>query len=61
MAHAANNARTMPPEEERPPAEMDWKKERANLKKVGLVHFLAVMAALTLWGAADSWASVSGW
>ncbi len=51
----------MPPEEERQPAEMDWKKERANLKKVGLVHFLAVMAALTLWGAADSWASVSGW
>lgn len=31
-----------------------------NLKKVGTVHFVAVIAALTLFGAADTWALSSG-
>lgn len=37
------------------------KKDRANLKKVGRIHGVALLAALTLWGAADTWAAVSGW
>jgi len=32
----------------------------AKLKKVGTVHFVAVVAALTLFGAANSWALTSG-
>lgn len=31
-----------------------------NLKKVGTVHFVAVVAALTLFGAANTWALTSG-
>ena len=33
---------------------------RKNLKKVGTVHFVAVIAALTLFGAAHTWAVASG-
>jgi hypothetical protein len=36
-------------------------KNRENLKAVGLIHGTAVVAALTLFGAAHTWASVSGW
>ena len=32
----------------------------ANLKKVGTIHFVAVVAALTLFGAANTWALTSG-
>lgn len=33
----------------------------ARMKKIGTQHFVAVMAAITLWGAADAWAAASGW
>ncbi len=36
-------------------------RDRARLKKVGLRHSATVLAALTLWGAADAWAISSGW
>lgn len=36
------------------------RRDRARLKKVGLKHAAAVLAALTLWGAADVWATESG-
>ena len=36
-------------------------KNRENLKAVGTIHGTAVVAALTLFGAAHTWASVSGW
>jgi hypothetical protein len=36
-------------------------KNRENLKAVGAIHGAAVVAALTLFGAAHTWASVSGW
>ena len=32
-----------------------------RLKRVAGLHFVLVMAALTLWGAADAWAVASGW
>lgn len=32
-----------------------------NLKSVGLIHLVAVMSAITLWGAADTWSTTSGW
>ncbi|MEM7218566.1 MAG: hypothetical protein AAF515_09390 [Pseudomonadota bacterium] len=32
-----------------------------NLKSVGRIHFVAVVAALTLFGAAHTWAQASGW
>ncbi len=37
------------------------KLDRANLKKVGALHFAMVMGALTLWGAAVAWALTTGW
>jgi hypothetical protein len=45
------------------PAEpaFDPSKDRANLRQVAALHFVMVMAALTLWGAADAWAVTSGW
>jgi hypothetical protein len=36
-------------------------RDRARLKKVALRHSAIVLAALTLWGAADAWALSSGW
>lgn len=39
----------------------DHAKDRANLRQIAVLHAGAVMAALTLWGAADAWATVSGW
>ena len=33
----------------------------ARMRKVGGVHFTMVMGALTLWGAAEAWAELSGW
>lgn len=41
--------------------EADAKQNLANLKSVGMIHFVAVMSALTLWGAADAWATVNDW
>lgn len=35
--------------------------DAARLEKMAGVHFVAVMAAITLWGAADVWATASGW
>jgi hypothetical protein len=45
------------------PAEpaFDRDKDRANLRRVAVLHLVMVMAALTLWGAADAWAVASGW
>lgn len=37
------------------------KLDRANMKKVGALHFAMVMGALTLWGAAETWAQTTGW
>lgn len=42
-------------------SQRERKKQRENLRKIAAIHFVAVMAALTLWGAADNWAVVSGW
>uniref|UniRef100_UPI0005C7F1A7 hypothetical protein n=1 Tax=Moorena producens TaxID=1155739 RepID=UPI0005C7F1A7 len=46
-------------------AETDLAAERAadtkNLKSVGLIHLVALMAAITLWGAADTWSTTTGW
>jgi hypothetical protein len=36
-------------------------KDLANLRRVGGLHFVMGMAAITLWGAADAWAAASGW
>ena len=41
--------------------ELDRAADNANLKSVGKIHFVAALAALTLWGAADAWAASSGW
>lgn len=51
------------PEQESPAAvaEREAKQNRANLGKVGPIHLAMVMGAITLWGAADSWAFVTGW
>jgi hypothetical protein len=40
---------------------VDREKDRARLKRNASIHFVAVMAALTLWGVADAWATFSGW
>lgn len=37
------------------------KLDLARLRSNGALHFALVMAALTLWGAADAWAVASGW
>lgn len=43
----------------------DLEAERAadtkNLKSVGMIHLVVVMAAITLWGAADNWSTTTGW
>ena len=39
----------------------DREKDLRHIKKVGSLHFVMVMGALTLWGAADAWAVQSGW
>ena len=44
---------------ESPPA-FDKGKDMARLKRVATRHGAALLAALTLWGAADYWASGSG-
>lgn len=36
------------------------RRDSARLKKIGLKHAAAVLATLTLWGAADVWATESG-
>lgn len=33
----------------------------ARMKKIGSFHFAMVMAALTMWGAAETWAQSTGW
>lgn len=35
--------------------------DRARLKQIGGFHFALVIGALTLWGAAETWAQVTGW
>ena len=35
--------------------------DRARMKRIGSYHFAMVMASLTLWGAAQAWAQVTGW
>ena len=35
--------------------------DRARMKQIGGYHFAMVMGALTMWGAAETWARVSGW
>ncbi len=35
--------------------------DRARMKQIGSFHFAMVMGALTLWGAALTWARVTGW
>ena len=37
------------------------KRDRQRLKQVGTRHGAAALAALTLWGAGDAWATGSGW
>ena len=37
------------------------KRDASRLKKVALRHSAIVLAAITLWGASDSWASSSNW
>jgi hypothetical protein len=36
-------------------------KDLARLRRTGALHFVMAMGALTLWGAADAWAMMSGW
>jgi hypothetical protein len=36
-------------------------RDRARLKKIGTRHAMIVLAAFTIWGAADAWAISSGW
>ncbi len=35
--------------------------DRARVKQLGSFHFVLVMGALTLWGAAETWAQTTGW
>lgn len=35
--------------------------DRANIRKLGGFHFAMVMGALTMWGAAETWAQATGW
>ncbi len=41
--------------------DFDPARDLARLKRIGALHFVMVMGALTLWGAADAWATTSGW
>jgi hypothetical protein len=43
------------------PATIDRDADLANMRRVATIHFVEVMAALTLWGASDAWAVSSGW
>lgn len=36
-------------------------KDLARLRRIGALHFVMAMGALTLWGASDAWAAASGW
>lgn len=36
-------------------------RDRARLKRVAIRHSTIFLAAITLWGAADAWATASGW
>jgi len=56
----ATTARASEQAEARPDPEALRAADRANLKRNARTHFLMVMAAITLFGAADTWASVSG-
>ncbi len=51
----------MSPDETAPTDAAEAKKQRRNLSNVSTIHFVAAMAAITLWGAADAWAIVSDW
>ncbi len=42
-------------------AGFDRARDRARIKRIGALHFVMAMGALTLWGAADAWAAASGW
>ena len=35
--------------------------ERARIQQIGSYHFAMAMGALTLWGAAATWAQLTGW
>jgi hypothetical protein len=35
--------------------------DRDRMKRIGSYHFAMAMGALTLWGAAETWAQVTGW
>lgn len=35
--------------------------DRAGIMKLGSFHFAMVMGALTMWGAAETWAQLTGW
>ena len=35
--------------------------DRAHIKQIGSLHFAMVMGVITMWGAAEAWAQVSGW
>ena len=35
--------------------------DRANMRKIGGFHFAMVMGAITMWGAAEAWAQLTGW
>lgn len=37
------------------------KRDRARLRRIGVRHAAAALAAITLWGAADIWAAETGW
>lgn len=49
------------PEGEAKPFVLDRERNTRNLKSVAAIHFTMLMAALTLFGAADVWAVHSGW
>lgn len=42
-------------------AEVAREFDHARMKQIGGFHFAMVMGALTLWGAAETWAQVTGW
>lgn len=55
---------TIEPNQLAEPTVMDsaaGKRDRARMKRIGSLHLTMVMAALTLWGAAETWAQVTGW
>ena len=42
-------------------AELARDLDRARMQQIGSFHFALVFGALTLWGAAETWAQVTGW